>query len=276
MSSSLIASSNAIFRYYEGLHHEHPILVDEYSVKLASSFKRVKSVVAASNKLPFVKNILAPLQTVHCIRHASVDGLFLRELARTQARQVIILGAGLDSRRLRFRERLHDVAWIEVDRDGQQDGKEHFFKEHYPDIDIRFLSRDLNHDMGPQFWGEAKLDPAVPTIIIAEGLIHYLNPETWEALLGSFHFFKNEQSFIFSFITPAMVTTARTSIKILFQYLQEIPSLFFSISEMNLALRDNEFKVVEILELADQIDQFAPQARHRDMNVSQNVGLASK
>lgn len=274
--SSLIATSNALFRWYEGQHYEHPILVDEHSIKLAPSFKRIKSVVAAWNNLPFIKNILAPLQTVHCIRHASIDQLFLRELARTQARQVVILGAGLDSRRLRFGELLDDVAWFEIDRDGQQVQKKRHFKEHYPQMDIHFLSLDLNQEMGPHFWQEAGLHPEIPTIIIAEGLIHYLEPEIYTALLGSFRFFEKEQSFIFSFITPAMVTNARISLKFLFGYLQEFPSLFFSNSEAEHGLRDSGFSGVEILELADQIEQFAPQARHRTMNVSQNVGLATK
>ncbi len=276
MSSSLIATANAIFRYYEGQNHVHPILVDDYSITLAPQFNRIKSVVAAAEKSSFVNKILTPLQTVHCIRHASLDQLFLRELARIQAAQVVVLGAGLDSRRLRFSDLLNGVVWIEVDRDGQQDQKKSHFESNYPELDIRFISKDLDHDMGPMFWGEANLDPDLPTIIIAEGLIHYLQREIYSALLDSFQFFKGHQSFIFSFITPAMVRKARVSLKFLFGYFQEIPSLFLSESEMESILLECGFTGVEILKLADQIEQFAPQAIDRDMNVSQYVGLATK
>ncbi len=276
MSTSLISTANAIFRYYESHFYQFPILEDVHSVQLAGSFKRISAVVSTSNKFRFIRNILSPLQTVHCIRHASIDRLFLRELERIQARQVVILGAGLDSRRLRFRDSLNDVAWFEIDQDGQQKQKKHFFNERHPDVDIQFLSRDLNHDLNPRFWAEAGLLPELPTIVIAEGLLHYLEPETYKALLESFNFFKKKQCFIFSFITPTMVTSARVSLKFLFRYLQEIPSLFFSSAEMELVLKDSGFNAVEILDLEHQIDQFAPQARNRNMNVSQNVGLATK
>ena len=72
-----------------------------------------------------------------------------------------------------------------------------------------------------------------------------------------------------------MVNRAKFSLKFLFSYLQEIPDFFLSNDEMKQQLTEMGFTSVEILEVAEQIERFAKSASDRDINVSQNVGIAS-
>lgn len=104
--------------------------------------------------------------------------------ARAGCRQVVLLGAGLDTR-------AHRLDWpdgtqvFEVDLPAVQAFKERVLAGRSPDTARRTtVAADLLGD-----WREAALaagfDPELPTAWLCEGLLFYLQPEAVESLIGT-------------------------------------------------------------------------------------------
>ncbi len=118
----------------------------------------------------------------------SVTTMFLRtkhldaaldDALRDGTHQVIILGAGLDSRGYRFRDRLHGVRFIEVDYGPTQEYK----KKRVRDIlgavpkEVRFVAMDFTKDDLLTQLAKAQYSERERSLYIWEGVTMYL-PET--------------------------------------------------------------------------------------------------
>jgi len=110
-----------------------------------------------------------------------------RALASAQAmEQLVILGAGLDSRAWRL-DSLQDTVVYEVDYPSSQAWKrERSASVPFKSKDVRFVAVDFERDQLAPRMLDAGFDPTKPTFWIWEGVTMYLAPEAVSANLGSF------------------------------------------------------------------------------------------
>jgi methyltransferase (TIGR00027 family) len=103
------------------------------------------------------------------------------DATQASACQVVILGAGYDDRALRFRT--SGIRFVEVDHPHTQRDKIDRLRRLGITTDhITFLSADFTNDDLAHILA-SKLTPNAPTVLLCEGLIPYLTPETVESLL---------------------------------------------------------------------------------------------
>ena len=110
-----------------------------------------------------------------------LDGILLRVafidhlLAQNPCEQVVILGAGLDTRAWRL-PALRDVRLFEVDHPATQAYKrERAAKLGPPHVQPRYVAVDLRHDQLAAALRCAGHDPSAPSVWIWEGVIMYLD-----------------------------------------------------------------------------------------------------
>lgn len=111
--------------------------------------------------------------------------------ARQGLEQLVILGAGYDTRFHRLREVLHGVDLYEVDHPATARHKAQCLREAGIEAGtVRRVAFDLNHGDLPRALQQAGLDPRKRTLFIAEGLLFYLPRLTVGKLLyGIAHHF---------------------------------------------------------------------------------------
>ena len=131
-----------------------------------------------------------------------VTGMFLRtrhidtvldESLRAGVRQVVILGAGFDSRGYRFADRLKGVRFIEVDYGPTQEYKKRRVKEvlgklpkHVDYVAMDFTKDDLGEQLRRVGYSEK-----ARTLFIWEGVVYYI-PQA--AVEGTLHFVKGHSA----------------------------------------------------------------------------------
>jgi methyltransferase (TIGR00027 family) len=120
-------------------------------------------------------------------RHMIIDELMCEAIGRTHGpRQVVILGAGFESRTYRFQHL--PVRWFEIDLPESAIEKERILEEHGVRDDPQTIQRvklDLIIDDWVTALKTAGWDPTAPTFYILEGLIYYMTTEEAIALLTS-------------------------------------------------------------------------------------------
>ena len=129
---------------------------------------------------------------VHMLRTRHIDTVLENSL-RDGVRQVVILGAGLDTRAYRFRERLVQTRVFEVDLPPTQAYKRRRIlevfgavPEHVTFVPIDFTRQSLN-----QVLPEADWDRNKPTFFLWEGVSFFLIPEQVDGVL---HFVSKESA----------------------------------------------------------------------------------
>jgi methyltransferase (TIGR00027 family) len=112
---------------------------------------------------------------------------FLLDSARTGARQVVLLGAGLDSRAFRLDWPAGCVVF-EIDQDPVLAFKQRVLDDlgATPAAERRPIACDLRSDWAAALTG-AGFDPAAPTAWLAEGLLLYLPSAAERALIDTVH-----------------------------------------------------------------------------------------
>lgn len=93
--------------------------------------------------------------------------------------QVLILGAGFDSRAIRFREQLKSAKVFELDAPVTQKAKINQFMESHIDFppNLSFISIDFNKELLVEKLDEAGFQKKRTCLFLLEGLTYYLNQE---------------------------------------------------------------------------------------------------
>jgi methyltransferase (TIGR00027 family) len=100
--------------------------------------------------------------------------------------QLVILGAGLDSRAWRL-DSLKDTVVFEVDHPSTQAWKRDRSRSvPYKAKDVRFVAMDFGRDQLAPLIKSAGFDPRQPSFWLWEGVTMYLRPEEVSANLGAF------------------------------------------------------------------------------------------
>lgn len=163
-SASMVAGLRA-------LHGQgpEPVLIDPWAERLAGPGGMSAAAEAMGLKPSIARNV--------CLRHRYFDEVLQRLLAEYGRLQVVILGAGLDSRCLRLPAgRGGDLVIIEVDRPEASRAKQDRVKDFregrsHP---VTFLGLDLGLEEG---WPDlAKALQNLPTLVLVEGVFCYLTP----------------------------------------------------------------------------------------------------
>ena len=161
---SLVAGVNALFRSREAQAPARArLLHDPYAHLFGERHPLVFALRALRFLLPPLRRLIDELQTAHCVRHRSIDELCLQAVARDGFRQVVVLGAGYDTRPLRLGERLPPVRWIEVDHPATAARKARLSARSRLPGSARRISLDLERDeLAPALQRPASTRPRPP------------------------------------------------------------------------------------------------------------------
>lgn len=119
-------------------------------------------------------------------RTSYFDDLFIRSL-KDGIPQIVILGAGYDSRPYRFYDLIDNTLIYEVDAFATQKHKRSILENNgvYCDKNIRYVSLDFEKDnIFTVLCGEG-FSSLLPTLYIWEGVTFYLNPATVKTIIQS-------------------------------------------------------------------------------------------
>jgi len=120
---------------------------------------------------------------------------------REGARQVIILGAGFDSRNLRLAS-LQKLPVVEIDHPDTARRKLKILKAHMSSFpsNTRYLSIDFNQQSLEELFRQQHVDLSVPTALIWEGVTNYLHREAINAVFALAGSMAKGSSVIFTYI----------------------------------------------------------------------------
>lgn len=272
---STIAGVNALFRMKETARRSGRILEDRWAAQLADDRLLVNAIRFGRFALPPLGRVVSALQTAHCVRHRAIDELILRAVEKDGFRQVVVVGAGYDMRASRFAARIRPVRWFELDLPETIDRK------------LRLLGRELVRPYEPQALdlGETSVlaalertsfDPDWPTLFVMEGLIHYLPAPRLRALLSDVAVGRGRRRAVMSFIRSEVYAEADRSLVTLMRLLGEIPRLHFAPAELAAECAESGLGSFRSWSSAEQIDEFAPEARRRAVGSAQDVAQADR
>jgi methyltransferase (TIGR00027 family) len=149
------------------------LFVDPWAHALAG--ERGYATMAASEQVSGSQNRFIP------VRVRWFDDT-ITALARAGVRQVVLLGAGLDTRAFRL-DLPSDLDWYELDR--TLPDKEALLAGQAPRCRRHVVTADLaRDDEWPRSLADAGFDPHAATAWVAEGLLYYLDRPTIVALLN--------------------------------------------------------------------------------------------
>ncbi len=147
---------------------------------------------------------LRPHFFIHGRMERAVPGAYGFQIARTRfgddflkpallagTTQVVVLGAGLDSRALRFGPAFPAARFFEVDVPGNQSAKRERLRALAPrdPLGLRFVPLDLNTAPLAGALAGAGLDPGLRTFVFMEGLSYYLTEDKVKDILGQLRSF---------------------------------------------------------------------------------------
>ena len=211
-TASRTAQYMALFRAIESSRpNSKRLFSDPYAVKFLDN--QLQLVVKLSH-LPLLRNYIPKL--IHnkgigaissgIARTKYIDDL-LEKTIKEGCKQLIILGAGFDTRPIRL-EFLKQLKVIEIDHPDTSNFKQDIFKkeiDHLPN-NISFQQADFNKQTLNEIAENAHINFSLPTTIIWEGVTNYL---TREAIDRTFEFTKKFSppfNIIFTYIDKDVLT----------------------------------------------------------------------
>lgn len=117
------------------------------------------------------------------VRTRAIDDL-VRDAIRSGARQLVLLGAGLDSRGCRLDE-AREIAVFEVDRPATQRMKRERLQACMDKMptNVRYVAVDLERDALEAKLRESGYDKAIKSVVVWEGVIDYLTESAVQSTL---------------------------------------------------------------------------------------------
>jgi methyltransferase (TIGR00027 family) len=230
---SRTAQYMALFRAIESVRSKQDrLFYDPFALNFLDT--RLKMVVRISS-LPLAKDITSKLI------ERQAPGAFSSGVARTRyiddllqktinegVKQVIILGAGFDTRSLRL-DFLKNIQVIEIDHPDTAQFKIEKIKSfmgHLP-LNVKYYQIDFNHESLNDLALKNNLDLDIPTTFIWEGVTNYLEQEAIDKTLEFVSKFSNKSCIIFTYINKLVLDN---------------PSSFQSTEKYHSILEDNEEK----------------------------------
>lgn len=271
MDRSLIAGANALFRREERRYPPARRVVDDpFAALLVEHHPVVWAVRLLRYVVPPLWRAVEELRTAHTTRHAAVDAL-TRAGLDAGFRQVVVLGAGYDMRASRFHVEYPRARWFEVDRPALLRRKEALLAGQ-PGINPQVVRLGVDIGRGPLLEPlvGAGFRPEEPALVVAEGLIHYLERDRVEALVAELAR-GGPRRFVLTFIDRAMLGRESVPLRGLFRAVREIPRTFFTVAELSALGARHGLVARRAWTWEEQVKAFAPAATGRPVGVSQTV-----
>lgn len=272
-SRSRVAGVNALFRAKETARSaDARVLIDPFARLFIEQSPVVWAIRLLRFVIPPLQRLVWELQTVHCVRHASVDAL-VRRAINDGFTQIAIFGAGYDMRAARFAT---EARVFELDDAPTIGRKQRVLMEsgaansNVKRCAVDLMEGDLNVT---GMLESAGFDRTQPSCFILEGIVHYLTQERLAALLQNLSAVASRRVVI-TFIEPAMVKRASSGFVRLVQLVREVPMLYFEADDLARLFAVHGMSQFQSWRYGDQVREFAPAAEGRRHGVSQVVGQA--
>jgi methyltransferase (TIGR00027 family) len=271
MDRSRIAGANAWFRAKESTRPAGDrILVDPWAERLAERDARVQAIRLGRFLLPALWLEIDRLQTAHCVRHRAIDALLSRAAAGG-IRQVVVLGAGYDMRADRLAA-LAGTRVIELDQAAVLARKAAILDRAKTRTDVARLPVDLLREPIAPLLDRAGFDASAPACFVLEGLVHYLPRSRIDEVLAEIA--RGPARIVLSYITPSMYARATSRFVRLVRAVREVPETVFAPEALSARLGQRGFRGFRSWSLREQVEEFAPQAAGRRVDLSQEVAQA--
>ncbi|MBN9386182.1 MAG: SAM-dependent methyltransferase [Chitinophagaceae bacterium] len=195
-----------------------------------------------------------------------IDDL-LETTLRQGARQVIILGAGFDTRNLRLTS-LQDLPIIEIDHPDTARRKLQTLGRHQKTLpkNTRYLSIDFNKQSLEDLFRQHSIDLSIPTVLIWEGVTNYLQKEAIDAMFALVGKFAKGSCIIFTYVdkkvleNPALYYGAVRLIKDL-EAIGERWTFGFRPEELAGCLSGFGLRLIKDVGAADYRQQYVPERK---------------
>lgn len=163
------------------VHEKHEWLrgPDDLAVHLLNPRARAIASIPALRDLAIAAyaRMLPGVYMFHCVRTRHFDDVFTARIA-AGVRQLVILGAGLDTRAYRFSHLLREARVFEVDHPRTAAWKQQRLRRALPSMpdNVAYVSVDFETDSLSERLVAAGLDLARPAFYLWEGVTMYLTP----------------------------------------------------------------------------------------------------
>jgi methyltransferase (TIGR00027 family) len=269
---SLVAGVNALFRSRESqVPPPARLLDDPYARIFGERHPLVWLLRTARFLLPPLRRLIDELQIAHCVRHRSIDELCLQAALRDRYQQIVLVGAGYDTRPLRLRARLPGVRWIEVDHPATAARKARLVGRLGLPAHALRVALDLERQALIPALAAAGFDPAVPTCFVLEGLAHYLPRACFARLLADMARGPARRRIVLSYIRREMAGAAPSLFLVLVRLLREIPATHFDRAELADLASQNCLQVTGSWSFCEQIERLLAVPTTRAPRLSQEV-----
>jgi methyltransferase (TIGR00027 family) len=126
-----------------------------------------------------------------------IDAVFKQALAE-QFNQILIFGAGFDTRALRFRDEMRNTLVFELDAPITQQAKIRQYQKRHLAIpsNITFIGIDFDKEALPMKLDEAGFRKQQRSLFVLEGLLMYLRPESVNATFQTIQDYAGRRSWV--------------------------------------------------------------------------------
>jgi methyltransferase (TIGR00027 family) len=264
---------NALFRSREAAAPAAArVLFDPYAHLFAERHPLVAALRGLRWLLPPLRRLIDELQTAHCVRHRSIDQLCL-DAARDGFQQIVVLGAGYDTRPLRLGPPLPHVRWFEVDHPATATRKARLWRRSGLHTPARQVPLDLEREPLAPALRAAGFDPGAPSCFVLEGLAHYLARPSLARLLAAAGAGPGRRRIVLSFIRPDMARAAPALFVTLVRLLREIPTTHLDRPALDRLAHPIGLHVRAHFTFADQVHRLLPVAPARQPQLSQDIAV---
>lgn len=180
-TAMLIASLRALACY-----EDDPLIQgNDYLAELFLSEDKRTALKTADYRPAIKKAIPEGLYEYVIARTKYFDELFLQYLNQ-QIPQIVLLGAGYDSRAYRYANQIKNSKIYEVDASSTQKLKCQILKDNELKIhpNVLYVTADFEQDDWFQGLYDAGFESALQTLYICEGVTFYLSPESVDSMLS--------------------------------------------------------------------------------------------
>jgi len=272
-TASRTAQYMALFRAIETARPKSKrLFTDPYAINFLD--RRLQRVTKFS-ALPFIG------QFIPGIIHKKGPGAFSSGIARTKfiddllessikegSQQVIILGAGFDTRSFRL-DFLKNISVIEIDHPDTSNYKLSVLKKlsgHLPQ-NVTFRQADFNQQSLNEIATQSKIIFSIPTTVIWEGVTNYLTREAVDNTFAFTEMFKPSFTIIFTYVDKDVLDNPNhfKGTEKLFANLKENEEQWifgFDPKEVSNYLKQYGLKLIEDLNAAEYRNRYIPERKN--------------
>ncbi|HEX6044780.1 MAG TPA: SAM-dependent methyltransferase [Pyrinomonadaceae bacterium] len=246
--------------FFRALESARPPSQRLFNDPLAISFLRPSlRLLTHFSRVPFAGNIIPFLIDTRWVKGARPTGVArtvviderLTEALKQGVKQVVILGAGYDTRAFRI-EGIEQACVFEIDHPLTSKAKqEHLRKQlgRLPDR-VRFLAADFNQQSLEQVVVNTDFDAGLKTFFIWEGVTNYLSAEAVDSGFRAMRKLATDVSIIFTYVDKAVIEKSDTfegtaELKKVLTEANEHWTFGFDPSELREYLAQRGFRLIE-------------------------------